>query len=244
MTVDRDDDLSREDLAELQFAAWAEELHTALPGRVESYDAAAQTADVRPMVRRALPNVEGGTTPREMPVLRSVPVVWPRTGSWFLHMPIVAGDSVLLVVLERDLARWRQTGAVSDPIDHRHHHLAHAVAVPGLFPRASALAENETATSNARGSELVLGHTSGQILRVSSTGILAGRQAADGVAMSTPTDARLSAIEAALNALSAATPTANDGGAALQSAFKTVWDVQTAPGTNIASSNLSAEDPT
>lgn len=241
--TDRDDDVSLEELLERFRNAVQEDLHTALPGRVESYDRATQTANVRPMVRRALPNVEGGTTAEEMPVLRAVPVVWPRVGNWFLHMPLAVGDSVLLVVLERDLARWRQTGELGDPIDHRAHHLSHAVAIPGLFHRAEELAAGETSTADARANELILGHVTGQVVRVSETAVFAGRAAEDPVAMSSPTAARLDAIEAALDALSNASPTIGDGGAALQTAFKTVWDIQTAPGTNIASSNLNAEDP-
>jgi hypothetical protein len=192
MTVDRDDDLSREDLAELERRAFAEELHTALPGRVESYDAATQTADVRPMVRRALPNVEGTTTPEDMPIVRSVPVVWPRVGSWFLHMPLEAGDSVLLVCLERDAARWRQTGDVSDPIDHRQHHLAHAVAVPGLFPRAAAL-------SGLPAGKLAIGKSGGLTMTIGDTTIDLGA-ASQFVALANLVNARLDTIQAAFDA--------------------------------------------
>lgn len=197
MTVDRDDDLSREDLAELERRAFAEELHTALPGRVESYDAATQTADVRPMVRRALPNVAGGTTPEDMPIVRSVPVVWPRVGDWFLHMPLAPGDSVLLVCLERDPARWVRTGDISDPIDHRQHHLAHAVAIPGLFPRSAAL-------SGLPAGKLAIGRTGGPTATIDAVNIDLG--GAIKLALATLVEAELDKIAATL-----ATGTANLG---------------------------------
>ena len=38
-------------------------LHTALPGRVESYDPATQRADVQPLIRRRIPRA--GTDRRE-----------------------------------------------------------------------------------------------------------------------------------------------------------------------------------
>jgi hypothetical protein len=133
------DDVSLEDALERLLDAREEELHTALPGRIESYDAAAQVADVTPLIRRAVPRADGGTLAEPMPTIRAVPVVWPRAGDWFLHMPLAPGDTVLLVCCERDLARWRQTGELSDPVDRRAHHLAHAVAIPGVYPRTEPL---------------------------------------------------------------------------------------------------------
>src|SRR5690606_15352833 len=105
--------------------ALQDELHTAFPARVESYDASTQTADVTPRVRRTL-TAEDGTLEREaMPVLRAVPVVQPRatSGGWFVHMPIAAGDEVLVICCERDITRWRGSGQISDAPDSRMHHL-------------------------------------------------------------------------------------------------------------------------
>jgi len=137
--------------------------HTALPGRVLSYDAASQTADVKPMVRGVVlsQNEDFNDQTEELPAVPRVPVLWPRSGGFYFHAPLAAGDSVLLVFLERDASKWIRTGELSDPADLRMHSLAHAVALPGLFPAAQAL-EDASAVS------LTLGEDGG--LKVEVTG--------------------------------------------------------------------------
>lgn len=165
MSDDRDDDLRPGDLLDAYREAWAEELHTATPGRVESYTSGAQIADVQPMIRRRLERRDGSPVYETMPIIRAVPIVWPRAGSWFVHMPLAAGDFVLLIMCERDIARWRQTGELSPPLDVRHHHLSHAVAIPGVYPRTGELGGGST-PSNA----LVLGRDGGSTIHVKQSG--------------------------------------------------------------------------
>jgi hypothetical protein len=160
--LDRDDfDLGA--LFEAHRDALQDALHTALPGRVESYDADAQTADVAPQIKRALSREDGTLVYETMPTIRAVPIVYPRWGSWFMHAPLTAGDTVLLVCCERDIAQWRQTGQLSPPLDVRHHHLAHAVALPGLFPRSRQLASLPT-------DALVIGRDGGSTIHVKQSG--------------------------------------------------------------------------
>lgn len=194
---ERDDDLSLEDLFERFRVSMAEEIHTAVPGRVESYDAAAQVADVTPLVRRSVPRADGTRASEAMPTVRAVPIIWPRAGSWFVHMPLSAGDTVLLVMCERDPARWRVTGELSDPIDRRSHHLAHAVAIPGVYPRTKPLSGRATPDD-----AMVLGYDgdSTGIIRIYADGTIdLGSSATALVALSTLVDARISAIVAAHN---------------------------------------------
>lgn len=113
-------------------------LHTALPGRVESYDPATQRADVQPLIRRRIP--KAGTDRREwvyedLPLIPSVRVIHPRGGGAFVHLPIATGDTVLLVFCETGIGHWEAgNGDMSDAGDERRHHLAHAVAIPGFYP--------------------------------------------------------------------------------------------------------------
>ncbi len=137
--TDFDDDISLEALLEQHRDATQDSLHTALPARVESYDSAAQTVDATPVVKRAIQRADGTTSHVQLPTIRAIPVCFQRAGDWFVHMPIAAGDTVLLVFCERDFARWIGTAEISDPIDLRPHHLAHAVAIPGVYPRTKPL---------------------------------------------------------------------------------------------------------
>lgn len=148
----------------------AAETHTALPGRVESYDAAHQVADVLPLVRAPVLEADGETTTEPYPVLPCVPVIWPRTGAWFLSLPLAPGDTVLLVCCEAAIDRWRAgDGAPAEPGDLRRHHIAHAVCFPGLFVRSRALA-------NASSSALVLGKDDGTRLTIGLDGSLSVTQ--------------------------------------------------------------------
>lgn len=115
--------------------------HVALPGIVVSYDASAQTADVRPGVRRPLPTDEDGAyVTEDLPVIPAVPVCWPRGNGQHFAPGLAPGDGVLIVVCDIDYTTWHRTGSVSDPADLRRHALAHAVCVPGFAPASAALA--------------------------------------------------------------------------------------------------------
>jgi len=93
-------------------------VHTAMLGKILSYDAAAQTASVELAVH--LPRASGefaAVSPVEGPVL------WP--GAW------AAGDRCLVVFLEESAAKWLETGSVEAP-DFQMRHGLHPVVLP--FP--------------------------------------------------------------------------------------------------------------
>lgn len=204
-----DDEITLEDLFEQARTAHAEEFQVATVAVVETYTAGAQVADVTPVINRLLPRADRSVLREPFPTCRQVRLVWPRAGNWFLHMPLSAGDFVLLVACDRDLSRWIVTGELSDPIDRRTHHLAHAVAIPGLYPATLPLGDVPT-------DALVLGKDGGSTLRVEDGGdvrisasganvvITADEVQAAGtakVAMSTELDVHLSAIAADMDLL-------------------------------------------
>lgn len=129
------------------------ELDGVLIGRVQSYDAATQTADIVPMVRQPIPREDGLYDFEDLPMLPCVPILWPRVGPWFIAMSIEPGDSVLCICLAADYASWWVSRATEGatgldramrgrvvPGDLRRHHLAHAVAIPmGMEHRHNAL---------------------------------------------------------------------------------------------------------
>ena len=108
-------------------------LHTCTPGKVESYDATQCKADVLPLVKR----VYDDGTEVAFPVIPAVPVVWPRTSNAFLHLPLAAGDGVLLVFSERSLEQILGQSSIGVPVspgDARVFDLTDAVAIPGFYP--------------------------------------------------------------------------------------------------------------
>ena len=102
----------------------ASAIHCALPGRVVSFDASTQTADIQPMVRR---RGEDGIV-YTMPVLNQVPVFLPA-GSGFTVSP---GDACLLIFADCCIDGWYETGEASLPMSGRAHDLSDAFAFVGF----------------------------------------------------------------------------------------------------------------
>lgn len=160
------------------------DVHTAIPGKVKSYDAAKQTAEVIVQVRAQTPKEDGSLVAEEVPVIPNVPVQWPRGGGYALHFPLAAGDYVLLVFSEAAIGHWRETGQLADPGDLERHSLSYPFAIPGIAPNAGKLTDAPTdeAVINAPG-----------VFRV-------GAPSADFVALSAKVDAQLDALKQAIAA--------------------------------------------
>lgn len=234
-----------QDVIEAYLARERLDLSTALPGRVERYDAATQTADVLPLLRHPVPQADGSTVWEDPPVVPCVPVIFPRTLGWFLAFALQPGDGVLLVALEGSAGAWRAgDGALQDAEDLRRHHLSNCVCLPGFFVRNKALAHAPEATSTpgrlaSTDAALVLGSDDGSgpritlrpngsveitqgatvVVRVDPDGTVhLGGAVGDFVALATRVDTELAALRAAITS---AVIVPNDGGAALKAAMLT-----------------------
>lgn len=111
------------------------DLHTAMPGIVESFDAELQTATIQPAVKRVF-KLDNGTkevlTPSNLPILINVPVQFPRGGGFSLTFPVAKGDECLLVFCERSFDNWHKFGTIREPGARRFHSLSDATAFVGL----------------------------------------------------------------------------------------------------------------
>lgn len=158
-------------------------VHTALPGSIVSYDYTVQKASVQPLLNKVW--ADGTNTP--YPVLENVPVVFPRAGGGGLTFPVVEGDTCLLVFIERSTDLWLTVGGQVNPDDPRKFDLSDGVALMGLFPfTETSTADNNTdmvltfADSLIRikangdiviqtSSKVAIGNTSTEVLNVLST---------------------------------------------------------------------------
>lgn len=219
-------------------------LFTAMPARVQRYDATLQVCDLVPLVRHPRKDPDGGYTHEDYPVLPCVPVVFPRTGDHFIAFALQPGDMGLVVFCKEAIGHWRVgNGDVTDPGDLRRQHLAHAVAIPGLYTRGRALRQTGAAgatTPEGLPTGVVLGsdETTGPRLLIKADGsieIVAGGTVAahvdaDGtvhlgaasgaafVALASLVGAQLEALK---NAISGAAVVPNDGGAAFKANLMT-----------------------
>lgn len=160
-----------------------EEIHTVLPARVLSYDAAKQTVDVEFSVRVAVRDEEGEPEWETLPNLAGVPVAWMRGGGFFFAASLAAGDSVWVYATTAAIGQWRATGKVpSDGPETRRHGLGSCFAVPGAFPSTAPLAD-------ASGSELRLGKDGNNAqIHIVSGEIRLGKGATDFVALASKVD--------------------------------------------------------
>lgn len=178
--------------------AHSAEMHVALPGKVVSYDAAKQVADVQPQLRDVFVGSDGEFVDRPFPVLPRVPVQFLRGGGFFVIVPVAVGDTGLLVFCDLPLDRWRSSGQSSHPGDLRRHSMTSAVFIPGLVPTGAALSE---ASANA---DLVLGKAGGLNARVTSGGLFQVGAGASFVALATKVATELSRINTDLTTLKTA----------------------------------------
>lgn len=111
------------------------ELHTSIPGVVQSFDPVTQTATVQPAIKRIL--TDDG--PVALPACLDVPVYFPGGGGFVLTFPVAAGDECLLCFSERAIDFWFENGGVQLPSEFRLHDLSDAFAFVGFRSKPSAV---------------------------------------------------------------------------------------------------------
>ena len=180
---------------------WADQVHTAMPGKIMSYDHATQTAYIQPQLGLGLP------------VIPSVPVVWP-----LVYGDLSVGDTVLCIFCEADIDLWRSQGEAGEPLDRGKHGLHSAVAIAGLRPASSPL-------THVAGSTVVPGSDVRLSSPVATERVIKGDSLANSVTF--PGAGFLAALEAWAIAVSAA---AGLGGPTLPALKTAIGDVATGLG--------------
>ena len=213
-----------------------EDIFVARAGRIAKYYPETNTADIRPMVKHALYRVGGlGRVYDELPMLPSVPVMFPRAGDFVITMPVNEGDPVLLVFRDVSHAEWEADGELSEPVDAQRHALGWPVAFLGLYPETMPMS-TETADLAARAAGMVVGEHNGPCRIELVPGatdaddrIKLGADATEYVALANKVDAIVDAI---VNA------TGPDIGAAIKTAVGTA---KTANGGSVAAAKTKAK---
>jgi hypothetical protein len=216
------------------------EMFVALPGAVQVYDPVTQTADVLPMVTPHVVFEDGNEDVDMLPVIPSVPVAFPRGGGAYITFPIVPGDLVLLVFCDRSIDKYKTGGGTVPipPIDLRQHDISDAVAIPGFYPLPKVIKDAAPSAADA-----VFGVENGVHINLKKGGTAeitsGGLPASVGgyVAMANLVGTLWTTL---WGVFSGWTPVANDGGAALKTAFLAAFT--TAPNAaSVASKNLKAD---
>lgn len=103
-------------------------IHTAIPGEIQSVDASAGTVTVQPKGAMIFSTGEK----LDYPVIEDIPVIMPLTvnGDASVVFPVHSGDQCLLIFSEQALETWRGTGTIGSQLKHS---LAGALCLPGLM---------------------------------------------------------------------------------------------------------------
>lgn len=107
-------------------------VHTALPATIISYDYTQQKASVQPSIKKRY--ADDSMQAIDLPVINNVPVIFPISGTASITFPINEGDFCLLVFIERSTDQWKSNGPGYQPDDPRKFDLSDAIAIPGLLP--------------------------------------------------------------------------------------------------------------
>lgn len=146
---------------------------TALPGIIESFDAATQTAVVQPAVQGQFTASDGTVMLVDLPLIPDVPVQFPSGGGFTLTFPVSAGDECLLVFASRGIDAWHALGGVQQPTAARRHALSDAFAMVGVRSVPRALPAVSTTAVQLRsddGASMVEIQPSGRIRSVAPAG--------------------------------------------------------------------------
>uniref|UniRef100_UPI00268CD517 Gp138 family membrane-puncturing spike protein n=1 Tax=Piscirickettsia salmonis TaxID=1238 RepID=UPI00268CD517 len=112
------------------------DVHTSIPGRIASYDATTQKANIQPVIKKKLRDGRSFS----MPVITDIPVMFPSAGGGLLSFPAKQGDTGLLFFCERSIDQW-MTGNndEAEPLGNHKHNYTDAVFIPGLYPYSRTL---------------------------------------------------------------------------------------------------------
>jgi len=102
-------------------------IYTCLPGTVISYDGATKRARVRPAIQ--VMRTDG--TFQDRPTIANCPVIHPAGGGFTVHLPIKAGDAVLMLFSQRGLSRFKQNFENAQP-DEALLDIKDAIILPGF----------------------------------------------------------------------------------------------------------------
>lgn len=130
-----------------------EDMHTALPGVITSFDPGSGMASVQPKAKFKKP--DGKTM--DFPEVTGVPVVFPQSAGATIAWPIKPGDGCLIVFSESALDYWMYGKETDTALKFD---LSSAIAIPGL------LAKGNPAMQTACGEDAVVVVAGGTTLKV------------------------------------------------------------------------------
>lgn len=118
------------------------DINTAMPAIIQSYNANNYTCSVKPSINKKYLD----ELILEYPIIYNVPVLFPRTSLGAIHMPLKQGDKVQLLINQRDLDAYLNSGNIEEPNTNRKFNLQDAVVILGLYSNSTNQDNDEALT--------------------------------------------------------------------------------------------------
>lgn len=150
------------------------EIRVALPGVIESFDTATQTAVVRAALRERM-LIDGKEEDTEIPLIPDVPVYFPGGSNFDISYPVLPGMECLLVFADCCMDAWWESGGVQNQTEIRRHDLSDGFALVG-FRSQQGLAEKYRDDALVLRAEDTLLEISPEEVKVTTTGVLVNAQ--------------------------------------------------------------------
>lgn len=159
-----------EEVVETGIGTALKEVHTMLPGVVQSFDPATQRADIQITIQR---KISGKLV--DVPLLDGVPVRFMQSGGFAITNKVQKGDHMMVFFAERCTDSWLFNGGIQPAGSTRRHSYSDAYAVPWIYPQTQVL----PAFNN---SGLEMRNVAGSVkITISDSGInIAGKLTVDG----------------------------------------------------------------
>lgn len=132
------------------FDGMARGLWTALIGIVTAYDSSKGTVQVQPAIESVQMMPDGSLVPVKIAPISDIPVVYLGGGNYVATFPIAVGDEALVIMANRCIDSWWQSGGVQPPADPRHHSITDGFALVGPRSQARKLTGVSTTAAQLR----------------------------------------------------------------------------------------------
>ena len=119
-------------------------IRVAMPGIIQEFDPATQTATVQLAIREKVINSSGESSMMEIPMLLDVPIVFPKAGGFSVTFPVKKGDECLVVFGDMCIDAWWQSGGVQNQVETRRHDLSDGFAIMGVSSVPNAISNYST----------------------------------------------------------------------------------------------------
>lgn len=143
------------------------DVHVCMPGKVIKYDPDTMVASVQPLIKRRFYKRDKAI---EYPVINKVPVVFQRSGTSLIRLPISINDIVMIVFSDHELSNWvNSKGNAVEYLDKRYHDLNDCFAIPGGYPVGKPhAAQNENALELIvnQGTKITIGNETDELLQI------------------------------------------------------------------------------